>query len=96
MDLNEYKSLQIEIEYLTEEIEDLYDRAYPSQKLSGMPSSHKISDSVGDLAANIADLISLLKSRKEECERKRLEIEQFIGSVADSEMRMILTYRHIK
>lgn len=94
-DLNQYYSLNLEIENLEEQLSELHEREIKAIKMTGMPGSGGTSDSVGKLASEIVDLSDLINLKLKECIIARNRIERFIASIQDSEMRLILRMRHI-
>jgi hypothetical protein len=61
-----------------------------------MPHGTGISDIVGKYAAEIADLRDLLDSKLKKCVHEFNRLNNYIQSIEDSEMRIILTFRYIK
>ena len=94
-DLNQYYSLNLEIENLEEQLSELHEKEIKAIKMTGMPGSGGTSDSVGKLASEIVDLSDLINLKLKECIIARNRIERFIASIQDSEMRLILRMRHI-
>jgi hypothetical protein len=60
-----------------------------------MPKGTGISDIVGKYACEIADLRDLLDSKLKKCIYEFNRLNNYIQSIEDSEMRMILTLRYI-
>lgn len=64
-------------------------------KITGMPRAAGTSDRVGNYAAEIEDLRSIIALNIQRCWYERNRLERFIQSVEDSETRMILSLRYI-
>lgn len=87
--------LNREISQLEKELHKLDGKEYKSINLTGMPHGTGISDTVGKLATQRAEIHELLSLKVRECMIARTRIERFINDIEDSEMRMILRLRHI-
>ena len=59
-----------------------------------MPGSGRKSDKTA-IAAEIADLRSIIRSKNEMCVAHYNQIMRFVASVDDSLIRQVITYRHI-
>jgi len=89
--------------YLNREIEQLKNRiaeleciaTSTSSVITGMPHASGVSDKVGKYAAEIADLKELLDLNLRKCFYELNRLNRFIESIEDSQMRMILSLRHI-
>ncbi|GHV15543.1 hypothetical protein FACS1894219_12470 [Clostridia bacterium] len=66
-----------------------------SVRITGMPHGTGISDKVGNYAAEIADLKALMDLNLKKCFYALNCLNRYIGSVQDSQMRMILSLRYI-
>lgn len=64
--------------------------------ISGMPSGKGISDKVGQYAAQIADLKAILDLNIKKCFYELNQIDRYIQSVEDSQMRIILMLRYVQ
>ena len=95
-ELNELYWLNKEIEDLEKRIKELEATAgIGASKMSGMPSSGKISNPVDAVAMKILKLRNKIQENKLLVIEEKLKIEEFIGTVEDSELRMILRLRNI-
>ena len=65
------------------------------QRLDGMPHAHGISDPVGDLAAEIADMKDTIIQREAAVARSEETVAAFISTIEDSQTRMIFRLRVI-
>ena len=63
--------------------------------INGLPSGTGVSDKIGNYAAQIADLKSLLDLNLKKCFYELNRLNRYIQSVEDSQMRMILTLRYV-
>ncbi len=63
-------------------------------KITGLPHGTGINDKIGNYAAQIADLKSLLDLNLKKCFYELNRLDRYIQSVDDSEMRIILTLRY--
>lgn len=96
-ELSQLYYLEKEIKEQQKRIKELETTATScSSKIAGVPSGTGNSDKIGNYAAQIADLKSLLdlNLRKYFYELNRLN--HYIQSVEDSQMRMILTLRYVR
>ena len=66
-----------------------------AQVLTGMPHAPGVSDKVGDLAVEIADMETRIARLEEQCQQKRLEITAFTESIEDDHIRMIIRLRFV-
>ena len=66
------------------------------QRLDGMPHAHGISDPVGNLAAEIADMRETVARRKAAVAKSEETIATYISAIGDSQTRMIFRLRFIR
>lgn len=72
-------------------------KAHPgAQALTGMPHTPGVSDKVGDLAVEIADLKDQIARLESEIEQKRGQVTQFIVSIENDQTRMIFRLRFLR
>ncbi len=64
-----------------------------TSQISGMPSGSGISDKVGNNAAQIADLKTLLEIDHQKLKLEEKILERYIQSVDDPLIRLIMRYR---
>ena len=64
-------------------------------RITGMPKVRALTDKVGEYAAEIADLKSLLDLNLKKCFYELNRLNRYIASVDDSQMRMILSLRYV-
>lgn len=95
-ELNWHFALRERLSRAKEMLASLRAAACPgTQVLTGMPHSPGISDKVGDLAVEIADLESKIVELEEQCTQKRSEITAFTESIEDDHIRMIIRLRFV-
>lgn len=84
-----------EIENDEAQLRELEAAAYaPSAaKMSGMPHSTGVGDPTGQMAAEIAELRTLIEAKRRRCMCERARLERYIAGVPDSEVRQILRLR---
>lgn len=66
------------------------------QRLDGMPHAHGISDPVGNLATEIADMRETVARRKAAIAKSEETIATYISTIGDSQTRMIFRLRFIR
>lgn len=87
--------LKKEIRNDEQRLRDLKDAATKiTQSISGMPGSGKKSDKTA-IAAEIADLESIIRSKNAMCIAHYNQIMRFVAEIDDSLIRQIIMYRHI-
>lgn len=94
-ELSQLYYLKKEIRQLEQRIKELETAATGcTAKITGFPHGTGINDKIGDYAAQIADLKSLLDLNLKKCFYELNRLDRYIQSVDDSEMRIILTLRY--
>jgi len=63
--------------------------------ITGFPKANNISDMLAEYAVEIADLKALLDLNLKKCFHELNRLNQYIQSVDDSQMRMLLSLRYI-
>ena len=66
-----------------------------AQRLDGMPHAHGASDPTGNLAAEIADMRETVARRQTAVARSEEAVAAYIGTIEDSQTRMIFQLRYI-
>ncbi len=66
-----------------------------AQRLDGMPHAHGSSDPTGNLAAEIADMRETVARRQAAVARSEEAVAAYIGTIEDSQTRMIFRLRYI-
>lgn len=67
-----------------------------SSKMDGLPKGDGTSDKIGNYVAQIADLKSLLDLNLKKYFYELKQVNRYIQSIEDNQMRKILTLRYIK
>lgn len=95
-ELSQLYYLKKEIRQLEQRINELETAATNcTVKITGLPSGRGISDKIGNYAAQIADLKSLLDLNLKKCFYELNRLDRYIESVNDPLLRQIMTYRFI-
>lgn len=95
-ELNRNIQLHERLDRAYEMVESLRDRVYPqTQNLDGMPHGTDVSDQVGNLAIQIADLTARIDRLEEETEKGDREIREFADSFSDERIQMAIQLRFI-
>jgi len=89
--------------YLNREIEEQQRRLVEletaaisfASAITGMPRAYGISDKLAENAVEIADLKELLSLNLKKCICELNRLNQYINSIDDSQIRMILSLRYI-
>lgn len=67
-----------------------------AQVITGMPHAPGVSDRVGEMAVEIADLEEKIAVLEARCDRERRKLEKYIGTIKDDQTRMIFRLRFIR
>lgn len=95
-ELSQLYYLKKEIRQLEQRIKELETAATGcTAKITGLPHGTGINDKIGNYAAQIADLKSLLDLNLKKCFYELNRLDRYIESVNDPLLRQILTYRFI-
>jgi hypothetical protein len=65
------------------------------QQITGMPHVPGVSDKVGDLAATMADIETIIRGKLAEIQMQRKRIIEYINSIDDSLLRQIIFLRNV-
>lgn len=77
-----------------EELDKLqYKSLVAGQAMNGMPKSKSISDVVGEIASDIADVKNVIKGKLAEIQLQRNRVIHFINGIDDSLIRQVVFYR---
>lgn len=96
-ELNRHFALRKRLDRAKEMLASFRAAAYPgAQVLTGMPHAPGVSDKVGNLAAEIADLESRIEFLQGEITREEAKIIAFISGIEDDQARMILRLRFFR
>lgn len=95
-ELSQLYYLKKEIRQLEQRIKELETAATScTAKITGLPHGTGINDKIGNYAAQIADLKSLLDLNLKKCFYELNRLDRYIQSVDDPLLRQIMTYRFI-
>ena len=73
---------------------ELEAKALPgAQVMSGLPGSANVSDRLGNLAAEIADLRLTIEQKFRRCVQEQRRLEQYIADIDDSFIRLVFICR---
>lgn len=96
-ELNRHFVLRKRLDRAKEMLASFRAAAYPgAQVLTGMPHAPGVSDKVGSLAVEIADLESSIEFLQGEITREETKIVAFISGIEDDQARMILRLRFLR
>jgi hypothetical protein len=65
------------------------------QQITGMPHVPGVSDKVGDLAATMADIETIIRGKLAEIQMQKKRIIEYINSIDDSLLRQIMFLRNV-
>lgn len=96
-DLEEYRILKIEIKELMEELQEILNCTIGSPALSGMPiSKGSTISTVEKTAQKRLKLQTILSEKLDKRLEKQIEIEDFLDTIEDIDVRLIIRYRFIQ
>ena len=96
-ELSQYHKLLERLHRDREMLASFEAKAHPgAQLLTGMPHTPGVSDKVGDLAVEIADLKDQIAWLQGEIERRRGQVTEFIGAIENDQTRMIFRLRFLR
>lgn len=96
-ELNRHFVLRERLSRATEILASLQAAACPSaQVLTGMPHADGVSDKVGNLAVEIADMESSISALLCEIAQQESEIDSFISTIENEQTRMIFRLRFLR
>lgn len=95
-DLDRHLELRQQLAADLELLASLEAAAVPrAQRVDGMPHAHDVSDPTGNLAAEIADMRETVARRRAAVARSEEVVAAYIGTIEDSQTRMIFRLRYI-
>ena len=95
-ELSQLYYLNRDIERDKARLEELYSKSIRiGQQITGMPHVPGITDNVAKYAAEIADLKGIIEANIQRCFYELNKLNRYINSVADAQMRMILSLRFV-
>lgn len=95
-ELSKYHNTKLEIPQLEDTIKELETTIIGSSKVNGMPSSHNIESTTERTALKIVHLKDKLEKKKESLVDEQEKIENFLDSVEDVEIRLIIRKRFLE
>lgn len=97
LQLNEHAEKQRRLKEAEDLLVRLREKAEPgAQNITGMPRAPGVSDRVGKLASEIADIEHALGPLQAEVEESRPQVQTFIDEIADVQLRTIMSLRFLK
>lgn len=94
-ELNQHFELVRKLQSVQEMYEKIEAKSLGAQALTGMPHGTGVSDKVGMLAAELADLSSRLDYLKEQVEKSTGPVEEFTDTIENERTRKIFRYRFL-
>lgn len=95
-ELSKYHVIKVEIEQLKANLKELDDTTIGSPKLSGMPQgSGHVGNPVESLVIKKSKLEMILKKKQDKLLDEQLKIENFLETIEDSNVRVIIRARFI-
>ncbi len=95
-ELSQIYYLNREVEMWQRELQRLKQQSLiKSYRFSDTPKEKGTTDNVGNLAAIIADIETIINGKLAEIQLQRKKIIEYINSIDDSLIRQIIFYRHI-
>lgn len=93
--LNQHLDLVQKLQKVQELYQAVEAKSLGAQALTGMPHGTGVSDKVGVLAAELADLSSRIDYLTKETEKSAKPIREFIDTIEDDRTRMIFRLRFL-
>lgn len=95
-ELNRHFALRERLAKTKDMLDALRATAFPgAQVLTGMPHASTVSDKVGDLAVEIADLETSVSDLEKKCEASQTSIVSFVESIENNYVRTIIRLRFL-
>lgn len=95
-ELNRHFALREQLAKAKDMLDSLRAAACPgAQILTGMPHTSSVSDKVGDLAVEIAELETRISDLEKKCEVMQTSIVSFVESIEDNYIRTIIRLRFL-
>ena len=96
-ELSRYYRLHMRLERNLEMLQSLENAAHPgAQSLTGMPHAVGVTDKVGDLAVEIADLKNRIRALQAELDREETKLNRFISTIENDQTRTIFRLRFLR
>ena len=95
--LSRYYRLHIRKEQNLETLKALEAAIHPgAQRLTGMPHVSGVSDRIGDLAVEIAEMRERILSLRKELDREEAKLNRFISTIENDQTRTIFRLRFLR
>ena len=94
-ELSRYYFLSLEVKYLEQRIKLLHETAVGASNLTGMPKATNVESPVERRTELILKLEKKLEKRKNQATEEMCRIEEYISTIEDIEIRLILSRRYI-
>ena len=96
-ELSRYYRLHMRLERNQEILRSLENAAHlGAQSLTGMPHAVGVTDKVGDLAVEIADLKNRIRALQAELDREETKLNRFISTIENDQTRTIFRLRFLR
>ena len=97
-ELSKYYNLKIEIQQIKDNIEEIETTIIGSSKITGMPmmSSGNNSNPTERIGIKLAKLKTTLENKKDKLLDEATKIEEFLNTVKDGEIRIIIRKRFLE
>lgn len=97
-ELSKYYNLKIEIQQIKDNIEEIETTIIGSSKITGMPmmSSGNNSNPTERIGIKLAKLKTTLENKKDKLLDETTKIEEFLNTVEDGEIRIIIRKRFLE
>ena len=95
-ELSKYHTIKLEIEQIQANLRELDSTSIGSQKLTGMPQgTGHVGNPIESLVIKKSKLEMILKKKQDKLLDEQLKIENFLGTIEDSNVRVIIRARFI-
>lgn len=95
-ELKQIYYLNKEVKMWEKELERIqYQSLARGQQLTGMPAGTKRADRIADMAADMADITTIIQGKLAEIQIARKRIIEYISNVEDSYMRQVIYLRNV-
>lgn len=94
-ELNEHFNLIQQLQELQQTYESMKAKALGAQRITGMPHGTGVSDKVGMLAAELADLAGRIKYMQDTIRKNAAPIEEWTNTIEDERTRIIFRLRFL-
>jgi hypothetical protein len=95
-ELSKYYSIKIEVDQIKSNLKELDSTSIGSSKISGMPKgTNEVSNPTENIAIKKLKLEEILKKKQDKLLTEQLKIENFLETIEDSNIRVIIRARFI-